>query len=36
MDWEGLAYGAIIGETAESLLGDEEPQEEIFQLLVDA
>ena len=36
--WSGrrLAYGAIIGETAESLLGDEEPQEEIFQLLVDA
>ena len=36
MDWENLAYGAIIGEAAEHLLGDEEPQEEVFLLLLEA
>lgn len=36
MDWENLAYGAIIGEAAEHLLGEEEPQEEVFQLLLEA
>lgn len=35
-DWENLAYGAIIGEVAENLLGEEEPQEEVFQLLLEA
>ena len=35
MDWENLAYGAIIGEAAEHLLGEEEPQEEVFQLLLE-
>lgn len=36
MDWENLAYGAIIGEAAENLLGEGEPQEEVFQLLLEA
>ena len=33
---KGWPTGPLSGETAESLLGDEEPQKEIFQLLVDA
>ncbi len=36
INWEHLAYGAIIGETAENLLGDEEPQESVFALLLEA
>lgn len=36
MDWEHLAYGAIIGEAAENLLGEDEPQESVFNLLLEA
>ena len=36
MDWENLAYGAIIGEAAENLLGEGEPQGEVCQLLLEA
>lgn len=36
MDWENLAYGAIIGEAADQLLEEEQPQQEVFQLLLEA
>lgn len=36
MDWETLAYGAIIGEAADQLVEEEMPQPSVFQLLLEA
>lgn len=36
MDWENLAYGAIIGEAADQLMEEEQPQPAVFQLLLEA
>ena len=36
MDWETLAYGAIIGEVVDQLVEEEQPQPAIFQLLLEA